>query len=351
MKFPQWLALTTFLAAVVLLWSLRDVLIHLFAAVVLAMAICTLVGAIRKHSPGMSRSQALLITIFGLVLVVALALAVIVPPFIDQFYQLIVELPRAWSELRDLAAGLLNGVSAMIYGAPQESSDWSSRLREGGLTTLPSGSDLAAGLQQLVGLAGNLGSGLLQIIFVLAVALMVSVQPMAYREVAILLLPSFYRHRARTIMFQCGKALSSWMIGVLISSICVGVLAGIGLSLLGIKLVIANAVLAGMLNVIPNIGPTLSTIFPMSVALLDAPWKAVAVLGLYVVVQNLESYVITPSVMQYQVNLLPGFTLTAQFIFTVLFGPLGLLLALPLTVMLQVLIREVIVRDLLDSWG
>ena len=123
MKFPQWLALTTFLAAVVLLWSLRDVLIHLFAAVVLAMAICTLVGAIRKHSPGMSRSQALLITIFGLVLVVALALAIIVPPFIDQLYQLIVELPRAWSELRELAAGLLNGVSAMIYGAPQESSD------------------------------------------------------------------------------------------------------------------------------------------------------------------------------------------------------------------------------------
>ena len=106
-----------------MLWSLRDVLIHLFAAVVLAMAICTLVGAIRKHSPGMSRSQALLITIFGLVLVVALALAIIVPPFIDQLYQLIVELPRAWSELRELAAGLLNGVSAMIYGAPQESSD------------------------------------------------------------------------------------------------------------------------------------------------------------------------------------------------------------------------------------
>ena len=54
--------------------------------------------------------------------------------------------------------------------------------------------------------------------------------------------------------------------------------------------------------------------------------------------------------MQRQVNFLPGLTLAAQFVFTVLFGPLGLLLALPLAVVLQVLIREVVVHDLLDPW-
>jgi predicted PurR-regulated permease PerM len=138
--------------------------------------------------------------------------------------------------------------------------------------------------------------------------------------------------------------------GVLISSLCVALLAGIGLSLLGVKLVVANALLAGLLNVIPNIGPTLSTVFPMSVALLVSPWKALAVLGLYVLVQNLESYVITPSVMHHQVKLLPGLTLAAQLLFTVLFGPLGLLLALPLAVCLQVVIREVLIRDVLDPW-
>ena len=136
--------------------------------------------------------------------------------------------------------------------------------------------------------------GLVQMLFVIAVALMVAIQPEAYRHVAILMVPSFYRRRARSIFAQCGEALSSWMIGVLISSLCVAVLAGIGLSLLGVKLVMANALLAGLLNVIPNVGPTLSTVFPMSVALLDAPWKALAVLGLYVVIQNIESYVITP---------------------------------------------------------
>ena len=141
------------------------------------------------------------------------------------------------------------------------------------------------------------------------------------------------------------------MVGVLISSLAVSALCGIALSLLGVKLVLANALLAGLLNIIPNVGPTMSTVFPMSVAVLDAPWKSIAVLGSYVVIQNIESYVITPSVMHHQVKLLPGLTLTAQFVFTLMFGPLGLLLALPLAVVLQVVIHEVLIHDVLDHWN
>ena len=138
------------------------------------------------------------------------------------------------------------------------------------------------------------------------------------------------------------------MAGVVLSSICVAILASIGLYLLGIKLVIANALIAGILNVIPNVGPTISTIFPLSVALLDNPWKSLAVLGLYIVIQNIESYVITPSIMHKQVKLLPGLTITAQFIFTILFGPIGLLLAIPMAVVIQVFVKEVIVNDILE---
>jgi predicted PurR-regulated permease PerM len=132
---------------------------------------------------------------------------------------------------------------------------------------------LGGGALRLLGLAGNLGVGLLQGLFVVAVALMIAVQPDAYRDVTLLLVPSFYRRRFRQVLLQCGQALSAWMVGVLISSLCVGLLAAIGLSLLGVKLVAANAVLAGILNIIPNVGPTLSTIFPMAVALLETPGK------------------------------------------------------------------------------
>ncbi|MGC6483322.1 MAG: AI-2E family transporter [Synechococcus sp.] len=352
MKFSQWIGLAALTAACLLLWNLRDVLIHLFASIVLAMAICTLVGSLRKRWP-MPRGLALLICLLGLVLVVGVGVSILVPPFVSQFHQLLLQLPAAAAELKQLAIGTINRISGMVYGL-EGARNWSAQWLSNGGTAIPSTSSLAtglgSGLQQLLGLAGNLGNGLVQLLFVIAVTLMVAVQPQAYRDVAIQCIPSFYRRRARTILLQCGEALSSWMVGLLISSFCVSVLAGIGLSLLGVKLVVANALLAGLLNVIPNVGPTMSTIFPMAVALLDAPWKSLVVLGLYLVIQNIESYVITPSVMHHQMKSLPGLTLTAQFIFTIIFGPLGLLMALPLAVVLQVIIREVVIHDMLDRW-
>ena len=355
LKFGQWLGLLALVASLVLLWSLRQSLIYLFAAVVLAMALCTLVGSIRSRL-GCSRPLALLLSLGTVLLVLALAATLVIPPFVEQFSQLLGKLPAAAETLLDLLRDGLSQVSQMIYGSGDGDLSW---LRDGlvgsdaggapGLSTRLS-SSLGSGALRLLGLAGGVGTGLLQILFVVAVAVMVAVQPTAYLEVGVLLVPSFYRRRFRQVLVQCGDALSAWMVGVLISSLCVGILAAIGLSLLGVKLVAANALLAGLLNIIPNIGPTLSTVFPMSVALLDAPWKAAAVLALYVAVQNLESYLITPSVMHHQLKLLPGFTLTAQLLFTVVFGPLGLLLALPLAVCLQVMVRELLIHDILDPW-
>jgi predicted PurR-regulated permease PerM len=343
LKFGQWLGLIAIAAALVLLWSLRDVLIHVFAAIVLAMALCTLVGVVRQRL-GCGRPIALLLTLVGLLLLAVVVSAAVVPPFVQQFQELLRQLPAAAALSVKLLRQALDQSSRMIYG--KEALQWLQQTWTAPLAD----PGLSSGVGRLLGLAGNLGSGLVQLLFVVSVAVMIAVQPIAYREVAVLLAPSFYRRRLRQVLVHCGEALSSWMGGVLISSCCVALLAGIGLSLLGVKLVVANALLAGLLNVIPNVGPTLSTIFPMSVALLASPWKALAVLGLYVLVQHLESYVITPSVMHHQVKLLPGLTLIAQFVFTVLFGPLGLLLALPLAVSLQVVIREVLIHDVLDPW-
>ncbi|MEX0589315.1 MAG: AI-2E family transporter [Cyanobium sp.] len=350
MKFSQWLGLLALVASLVLLWSLRQSLMHLFAAVVLAMALCTLVGAIRNRL-NCPRPLALLFSLGLVGLVLAVLATAVIPPFVDQFAQLVGKLPAAAETLQNLLRSVLESATRMLYGSGSENLSWLRNGLFGGADTSPAlGSSLSTGALRLLGLAGGVGTGLLQTLFVVAVALMVAVQPTAYREVAVLLVPSFYRRRLRQVLVQCGDALSAWMVGVLISSLCVGTLAAIGLSLLGVKLVAANALLAGLLNIIPNVGPTLSTVFPMSVALLDAPWKAAAVLVLYVAVQNVESYLITPSVMHHQLRLLPGLTLTAQLVFTVVFGPLGLLLALPLAVCLQVIVRELLIHDILDPW-
>ena len=350
MNFGRWLGLIALVAALLLLWSLRGALVLVFTSVVLAMAFCTLIGAVRNRL-GCSRLVAMALSLVGVLLLTTVVVTVIIPPFVEQFSELIRQLPKAASMLLELFNSALSNVSRMVYGTSDGGVAWLKKSLSGyGENTAAIASGLGGGALRLVGLAGNVGTGLVQTLFVVAVAVMITAQPHAYRDAVLMMVPSFYRRRARQVLLQCGDALSGWMVGVLISSLCVGVLAGIGLSLLGVELVAANAMLAGLLNIIPNVGPTLSTVFPMAVALLAAPWKALAVLVLYVVVQQLESYLITPSVMQHQLNLLPGLTLTAQFVFTVLFGPLGLILALPLAVCLQVILREVVIHDILDRW-
>ena len=352
MSFPQALSLAALIAVGLILWSLKQWLLLLFAAIVLALALCSLVEAVQRGFP-MRRSLALLASVCGLGLVLAVLLVVLVPPFVDEFALLLEKLPQAAQTLLELALNGLDQVSDVLYGV--DAMPDLDQLGRGSPSILPDSSTLASGVGSgligLIGLAGNLGSAGLSLLFVVAAALMVAVQPQAYRQVAIQLVPSFYRRRANQILTLCGEALNSWMVGVGISSLAVFLLCWITLSLLGVKLVLANALLAGVLNLIPNVGPTMSTVFPMAVALLDAPWKAAAVLGAYVVIQNLESYVITPSVMHHQVKLLPGLTLAAQVLFTVVFGPLGLLMALPLAVVMQVLIAEVLIKDVLNRWS
>ena len=352
MSFPQALSLAALIAVGLILWSLRQWLLLLFAAIVLALALCSLVETVQRGFP-MRRSLALLASVCGLGLVLAVLLVVLVPPFVDEFALLLEKLPQAAQTLLELALNGLDQVSDVLYGV--DAMPDLDQLGRGSPSILPDSSTLASGVGSgligLIGLAGNLGSAGLSLLFVVAAALMVAVQPQAYRQVAIQLVPSFYRRRAKQILTLCGEALNSWMVGVGISSLAVFLLCWITLSLLGVKLVLANALLAGVLNLIPNVGPTMSTVFPMAVALLDAPWRAAAVLGAYVVIQNLESYVITPSVMHHQVKLLPGLTLAAQVLFTVVFGPLGLLMALPLAVVMQVLIAEVLIKDVLNRWS
>ena len=350
MKPTTLFSITALIISIFILWSLKEILILFFASIIIAMALCTITGKIQAFF-NIPRWTSLVITLISIILVSSISLVIIIPQFTSEFQQLINQIPSAVSKLWDLSIDTFFDFAEIIY--KDNIPDYADRsLLTSKLSMIPDGGTLANGvtdsITKLINLASNVGIGILQFIFIISVGLMITLQPNSYREVAILLVPSFYRRRARTILLKCGNALSSWMTGVVLSSICVAILASIGLYLLGIKLVIANALIAGVLNVIPNVGPTISTIFPLSVALLDTPWKSLAVLGLYIIIQNIESYIITPSIMQKQVKLLPGLTITAQFIFTIFFGPLGLLLAIPMAVVIQVFVKEIIIHDILE---
>ena len=285
------------------------------------------------------RSLSLFLVLTVISVIVFTIFILVLPPFIKEFNEILVDIPNGLSKINILINTNLNKFNSLFYGEQSENViDIFSLINN--VVTIPDASTIAKAIQEsfrnLINIAGNLGSGLLKLIFVLAVSLMISIEPKQYKENILLLIPKNYRNKFRNILEKCNIALANWTFSMVISSLSVGLLSLIVLSILDVKYVVSNALIAMVLNVIPNIGPVISGIFPISIALLDNFWKPLAVLGAYVIIQNIESYIIMPSIMKKKANLLPGLTLISQFGFTFIFGPLGLILSLPLAVVIPV---------------
>jgi len=338
MKLGQWIGLLSLIAAIYILWSIQQLLLLLFVGIVFATALNRLVRWMGKY--GIPRGVASIFSIMGLLLLLTLFVAIIVPPFLDQF-QLLTELvPQGLNQLR---LGL----------------DWLvDRLPGGAAALVPNFNELFNQLQPFVsGLANNFFrafSGFFNVgvsfLFVLMLTIMLLINPQPYRQGFLRLVPSFYRRRADEILTLCEADLVGWIIGTLINMVVIAIVSGIVLQILGVKLVLANALVAGLMEAIPNLGPVLSTIAPVAIALIDSPVKALGVLIAYVLIQQLEQFLLVPMVMGHQVSLLPAVTLLAQFAFASFFGFLGLFLAIPLVIIVRILLREVVIRDVLDQW-
>lgn len=339
MKIGQLLGFLALVISLYILWEIRQLLLLLFTAIVLATATSQLVRRFQRS--GMQRIWAVwlsVVILFGLLVGFFL---VIVPPFISQFQELVQLFPSGIARIQQMITWL----EGTIIGPY--------------MRNLPNINNL---IQQLQPLTENLirqaiaffstgVTAVLQFLLVIVLTLMLLANPQPYRNVFVRCFPSFYRHRVQQILTLCGEGLGNWTIGALIEMVFIAFLSGLGLLILQVPLALAHAVLAGLLNFIPNIGPTLSVILPMTIAFLDTPWKAIAVLILYVVIQNIQSYWLTPTVMAKQVALLPAFTLTAQIFFASFFGALGLLMALPLAVVAKTWIEELVFKDVLDKWN
>jgi len=309
---------------------------------VISNIVCNLCNQIQKGLK-IPRPMSLFLVLTVISIIVFTIFILVLPPFIKEFNEILVDIPNGLSKMNILINTNLNKLNNLFYGERSENVIDIFNLINN-VVTIPDVSTIAKAIQEsfknLINIAGNLGSGLLKLIFVLAVSLMISIEPKQYKENILLLIPKNYRNKFRNILEKCNIALANWTFSMVISSLSVGLLSLIVLSILDVKYVVSNALIAMVLNVIPNIGPVISGIFPISIAILDNFWKPLAVLGAYVIIQNIESYIIMPSIMKKKANLLPGLTLISQFGFTFIFGPLGLILSLPLAVVIQVLIKE-----------
>ncbi|TAE59275.1 MAG: AI-2E family transporter [Nostocales cyanobacterium] len=338
MKIGQWIGLIAIVLSLYILWQLREVLLLIFAAVVLATTLNRLARTFQNFGIKRNLSIALSVALFFAGVIGFFWL--IVPPFTQQFQELTYRVPQGFERINSWIDEQRTHIPPQL------------------IPFIPDLNRLIAEAQPLFNrILGNsfafVSSSLLVVLNILLVLVLTGMflaDPGAYQKLFIRLFPSFYRRRVEGILDRCENSLERWVTGAFIAVIVVGLMSLVGLSLLGIKAALALAVLAGFMNLIPNLGPTMSVVPAMAIALLDSPWKSLGVLIIYFVIQQAESNFLTPIVMAHQVSLLPAVTLISQLFFVTFFGFLGLFLALPLTVVAKIWVEEVLVKDVLDQW-
>ena len=147
------------------------------------------------------------------------------------------------------------------------------------------------------------------------------------------------------IIVAIERKLGAWVIGQLALAVIVGVITYIGLTLLGVEFALSLSIIAGIFEIVPIIGPIISAIPAVLVALTMSPMMALLVAGLFFVVQQLENNIFVPIVMRRAVGIPPIVTILALTIGGKLAGVAGIMLAVPLVVAMQVIFQSLVIEN------
>ena len=315
-----------------LLWQLRWVLLVLFGAVVLAVALDVLIQQLENRCR-LNRAQALLAVMTTLVLAGVVIGHLLLPELFTQIQQLNRDLPQ-----------LIDKLSGWLGEDPRLASiNWvvSPGLNPDNLQSLG---------RQLLGVAGGAANSLVQVLLAMLLGILLVLDPDAHRQMLLAITPRPARSQMLELLAESRQALGGWLSGMTLSASTVFLLTWGGLAFLQAPLPLLSGLICGLLTFIPTIGPTAATVLPAGLALLQSPQLLVSVLVFRLVLQNFEAFVLTPLLLRQTVNLLPTVALMAQLSLGALLGLPGVLLALPLVVVLQVLTQRVLVQQIMDRW-
>ena len=347
--------------AVQLLWVGRSVFLVGFFGVLLGIVLSAGVDRLERFRIPRGIGAVLIVLLFfGALTGIGFVAA---PQISSQVGEVKQQLPQAIEQVEQWIQRRGGGVAEIIKAAaPTEKPD-TSRQKRGGArgrdTTSQGGGqvDLRKSLnQQLAGAAGNFFSFFSStvavlggVIVMLFVAIFVAVDPGMYHRGLMHLFPHEARGRAGEVLSATATTLRRWLLMQMISMLVIGVVTTVALLLLGIKGAIALGIIAAILEFIPYVGPILSAVPAVAMGLLDGPEKVVYVVITYIAIQQLEGLVLQPLLMKEGLELPPVMTILGQALLSLVFGFLGLLLAVPLMASVMVPVKLLYVRDVVGD--
>ncbi len=189
-------------------------------------------------------------------------------------------------------------------------------------------------------------AGVFMIIFL---AIYIGAEPTLYHDGIMHLFPHRARKRAGEVLTEIGIVLRKWLVTQLIAMAVIGTVTTVAMLLLGVKAAYALGFIAGLLEFIPTVGPILSAVPAVAMGFVDSPEKALSVVAVYWGIQFCENNLLIPVLMRGGMDLPPAVTIIAQALMTIVFGFLGLMVAVPLTAAAFVPIKMLYVQDVVGD--
>lgn len=311
--------------AVLFVWFIRDILGLLFVAIIFASALNPWVDAWQRRRIPRGITiiiiYLLVLSVFaGVIYLVAGPVAHEIMALSNNFPQYYNEVVDTWNKLQSLGGDIL-----LNYN-----------LR-GNITNNFSLPDATLGVFGFVkGIFGSIVAFLL----VLVMTFYLSVEERNMRHFIKSMIPERHQAYAMHTMSRIQRKLGHWLRGQVILSLVIFIMTYAGLTILGVKYALILALLAGALEIVPYLGPILGAIPAIFLSFQQSPEKALAVLVLYFIVQQLENNLIVPKVMGKVTGLNPVIILVAMLIGAKVAGIVGALLAIPVTTVIAIFIRD-----------
>lgn len=302
------------------IYLIRDILALLLIALILAVLIDPLADWFEQRK--IPRTLAVLLVYVILISLVGLIVVLLIPPLTTQFQQLTDNIPDYWNRLKALGAQDL--LSKYDSGTLQKSFK---AIEE----------NLAQGI--FTGLGGIFG-GVVSFFLVLVLTFYMVVEEKELKSIVRALIPAHYQPYLFQVAGRMKKKMTAWLKGQLILCLIIGLAVFIGLSIMGVKYALVLGLIAGLLEIIPYVGPWTSAALAIFIALGQSPALALVVLIFFIVLQQAENNLLVPKVMQKAVGLNPIISILSVITGAKLAGFLGILFAIPVASALSILLQD-----------
>jgi len=315
-----------------LLYEVRQLVISLAVAIVFAAAISPLVSWLQRRR--VPRGAAILLLYVSILTVVVLVIVLALPPLIKEGTEMV---NRLVASARGLDEWFISVQSSLGY-SDLPSVDWERAIPQ----ALQASSAVAPGLLKIT---FGAVTGLFSLILVLAIAFYWLMEKSDIQATVARLVAPRHRERLVEVWDEIDSKLGAYVRGQLLDAFAVSVLTFAGLVVLGVHAPLPLAVIAGVTGLVPIVGATIGAVPAVLVGLSQSPQTALLVLGLYLLVQQIEGNIIAPRIMQQSVGVSPLSVLLAIVVGGSLMGIVGAMLAIPTAAALQVLLQRLVLKS------